>query len=108
MTRRTLLMLALTVVATIVPMATVQACSCMVPDAAQFLEERDFVFAGSLIELPNRGGGNVDGLGGLENVAYTFEVDVLESLKRVYYFTKRMARAALPSADIRPEKTDRA
>ncbi|MCL7959459.1 MAG: Na/Pi cotransporter family protein [marine benthic group bacterium] len=40
--------------------------------------------------------------------AYTFEVDVLESLKRVYYFTKRMARAALPSADIRPEKTDRA
>jgi phosphate:Na+ symporter len=39
--------------------------------------------------------------------AYTFEVDVLESLKRVYYFTKRMARAALPSADIRPEKTER-
>jgi phosphate:Na+ symporter len=36
--------------------------------------------------------------------AYTFEVDVLESLKRVFYFTKRMARAALPSADIRPEK----
>ena len=40
--------------------------------------------------------------------AYTFEVDVLESLKRVYYFTKRMARAALPSVDIRPEKTERA
>ena len=40
--------------------------------------------------------------------AYTFEVDVLESLKRVYYFTKRMARAALPSMDIRPEKTERA
>jgi len=39
--------------------------------------------------------------------AYTFEVDVLESLKRVYYFTKRMARAALPSVDIRPEKTER-
>ncbi len=39
--------------------------------------------------------------------AYTFEVDVLESLKRVYYFTKRMARAALPSADIRPEKRER-
>jgi phosphate:Na+ symporter len=36
--------------------------------------------------------------------AYTFEVDVLESLRRVFYFTKRMARAALPSADIRPEK----
>jgi phosphate:Na+ symporter len=33
--------------------------------------------------------------------AYTFEVDVLESLKRVYYFTKRMARAALPSVDLR-------
>ncbi|NNK49116.1 MAG: Na/Pi cotransporter family protein [Gemmatimonadetes bacterium] len=40
--------------------------------------------------------------------AYTFEVDVLESLKRVYYFTKRMARAALPGADIRPEKKERA
>ena len=40
--------------------------------------------------------------------AYTFEVDVLESLKRVYYFTKRMARAALPTVDIRPEKTERA
>jgi len=34
--------------------------------------------------------------------AYTFEVDVLESLKRVFYFTKRMARAALPGVDIRP------
>jgi phosphate:Na+ symporter len=33
--------------------------------------------------------------------AYTFEVDVLESLKRVFYFTKRMARAALPSVDLR-------
>jgi phosphate:Na+ symporter len=35
--------------------------------------------------------------------AYTFEVDVLESLKRVYYFTKRMARAALPSVTLRTE-----
>ncbi|MDP2483218.1 MAG: Na/Pi cotransporter family protein [Candidatus Palauibacterales bacterium] len=35
---------------------------------------------------------------------YTFEVDVLESLKRVYYFAKRMARAALPSVDLRTEK----
>jgi phosphate:Na+ symporter len=39
--------------------------------------------------------------------AYTLEVDVLESLKRIYYFTKRMARAALPGVDIRPEKTPR-
>lgn len=36
--------------------------------------------------------------------AYTLEVDVLESLKRIYYFTKRMARAALPSVVIREEK----
>ncbi len=36
--------------------------------------------------------------------AYTFEVDVLESLKRVYYFTKRMARAALPSVNLRTEE----
>jgi phosphate:Na+ symporter len=35
---------------------------------------------------------------------YTFEVDVLESLKRVYYFAKRMDRAALPSVDLRTEK----
>lgn len=32
---------------------------------------------------------------------YTFEVDVLESLKRVFYFCKRMARAALPSLGLR-------
>jgi phosphate:Na+ symporter len=39
--------------------------------------------------------------------AYTFEVDVLESLKRVYYFTKRMARAALPSVNLRTsERTE--
>ena len=77
MVRRTLLMVALTVTATIVPMATAQACSCMMPDAAQFLEDSDFVFAGSLLELPNPGGGNVDGLGGPQNVAYTFEVDAV-------------------------------
>lgn len=77
MLRRTLLMVALTVTATIVPMATAQACSCIPPDAAQFLEDSGFVFSGSLLERPNRGGGNVDGVGGLENVAYTFEVDAV-------------------------------
>jgi phosphate:Na+ symporter len=40
--------------------------------------------------------------------AYTFEVDVLESLKRVYYFTKRMARAALPSVDLRTSEAHEA
>lgn len=33
--------------------------------------------------------------------AYTFETDVIEGLKRIYYFCKRMARAALPSVDLR-------
>ena len=37
--------------------------------------------------------------------AYTLEVDMLESLKRIYYFTKRMARAALPSVDLRTKAT---
>jgi hypothetical protein len=77
MTRRTLLMLALMTVATVAPMATAQACSCMVPNAAQFLQESDFVFAGSLVERPDPGGGQAGGLGGLENVVYTFEVDAV-------------------------------
>jgi phosphate:Na+ symporter len=33
--------------------------------------------------------------------AYALEVDILENLKRIYYFCKRMARAALPSVDLR-------
>ncbi len=28
--------------------------------------------------------------------AYTVEMGILENLKRIYYFTKRMARAAVP------------
>jgi phosphate:Na+ symporter len=36
--------------------------------------------------------------------AYAMEVDLLENLKRIYYFCKRMARAALPpETSIRPE-----
>ncbi len=75
MARRTLLLLALTILATITPMATAQACSCMVPDASRFLAESDFVFAGSLVERP--GGEGLVGDFGAENVAYTFEVDAV-------------------------------
>jgi phosphate:Na+ symporter len=30
--------------------------------------------------------------------AYTIEVDMLEHLKRVYYFSKRMSRGVVPDA----------
>ena len=30
-------------------------------------------------------------------LAYTVETDILQSLKRIYYFAKRMARSQLPS-----------
>ncbi len=76
MTRRTLLMLALIVIATVVPMATAQACSCMMPDAARLLDESDFVFAGSLIERPGAEIG-APGQFGVENVPYSFEVDAV-------------------------------
>lgn len=33
--------------------------------------------------------------------AYTMETDLLENLKRIYYFTKRMARAAVPGRIMR-------
>ena len=32
--------------------------------------------------------------------AYKIEMDVLQNLKRVYYYAKRMARAAVPTVDI--------
>jgi phosphate:Na+ symporter len=28
--------------------------------------------------------------------AYTLEIDILEKLKRIYYFAKRMAKAVMP------------
>ena len=31
---------------------------------------------------------------------YTIEIDILENLKRVYYFSRRMARAAIPPQDV--------
>jgi hypothetical protein len=73
--RRTLLLLALIILATITPMATARACSCMMPDATRFLAESDFVFAGSLIERP-AGVGAIGELGA-DNVPYTFEVDAV-------------------------------
>jgi phosphate:Na+ symporter len=33
--------------------------------------------------------------------AYTLEVDVLKNLKRIYYFSKRMARGVLAATDAR-------
>jgi len=33
--------------------------------------------------------------------AYKIEMDVLQNLKRIYYFAKRMARAAVPSVILR-------
>ena len=33
--------------------------------------------------------------------AYTMEMDVLQNLKRIYYFAKRMARAAVPAVILR-------
>ena len=33
--------------------------------------------------------------------AYTVEIDVLQNLKRIYYFAKRMARAAVPTVPLR-------
>lgn len=75
MIRRSVLLLALTILATVAPMATAQACSCMAPDPARFLAESDFVFAGSLIERPEEAGA-IGEFGG-ENVAYLFEVDAV-------------------------------
>lgn len=75
MIRRSVLLLALTILATAAPMATAQACSCMAPDPARFLAESDFVFAGSLIERPE-GAGAIGEFGG-ESVAYLFEVDAV-------------------------------
>ena len=74
--RRTLLLLVFTIAAIFAPMATAQACSCMMPDAARFLAESDFVFAGSLVERPGGVAGQA-GEFGLENVAYRFEVDAV-------------------------------
>jgi phosphate:Na+ symporter len=31
---------------------------------------------------------------------YTIEIDILENLKRIYYFSRRMARAAIPPQDV--------
>jgi phosphate:Na+ symporter len=39
--------------------------------------------------------------------AYAVEVDILENLKRIYYFCKRMARAALPSVELTAESRPR-
>lgn len=36
--------------------------------------------------------------------AYTVEMDVLQSLKRVFYFTKRMARSVVPSVVVEAEQ----
>ena len=33
--------------------------------------------------------------------AYTVEMDILQNLKRIYYFAKRMARAAVPAVPLR-------
>jgi phosphate:Na+ symporter len=33
--------------------------------------------------------------------AYTVEMDILQNLKRIYYFAKRMARLVVPSEDLR-------
>ena len=71
MIRRTLLLLSLTAVAIVGPMATARACSCMIPDPAAFLADSDFVFAGSLIDDPGRG---MEQIG---DIAYTFEVDAV-------------------------------
>ena len=35
--------------------------------------------------------------------AYRVEIDVLENLKRIYYFAKRMARTTLPSVELGPD-----
>ena len=35
--------------------------------------------------------------------AYTVEMGILENLKRIYYFTKRMARAATPEEHLTGE-----
>ena len=36
--------------------------------------------------------------------AYRVEVDLLENLKRIYYFCKRMARASVPGSDVDPSE----
>jgi phosphate:Na+ symporter len=37
--------------------------------------------------------------------AYTLEVDVLQNLKRVYYFSKRMAQGVLVATETRKKGT---
>ena len=37
--------------------------------------------------------------------AYKIEMDIIQNLKRIYYFAKRMARAAVPSVELRDSKT---
>ena len=38
--------------------------------------------------------------------AYTLEMDLLENLKRIYYFAKRMARASVPAGTLGPSALD--
>lgn len=76
MSRRFLLVLTVAIVATVAPMTTARACSCVMRDPARFLAESDFVFAGSLVEQPAAAGWQIWNVG-VDMAAYTFEVDAV-------------------------------
>ena len=55
------------------PLLPANACSCVPPDAAEFLNNSEFVFVGSLVADPTAGGA----ANNLSQVPYTFSVDAV-------------------------------
>ena len=68
-----LLALAVLALTLISPMLPANACSCVPPDAGEFLRTSDFVFVGSLTANPLEGGAFND----VSEAPYTFEVDAV-------------------------------
>lgn len=71
MKTRSILFLATMFLASIGPMLSASACSCIQPDPAEFLETGEFVFVGSLIDREQAPAGQI------EDITYTFSVDAV-------------------------------
>lgn len=71
MKTRSILFLATMFLASIGPMSSASACSCIQPDPAEFLQTGEFVFVGSLIDREQAPAGQI------EDITYTFSVDAV-------------------------------
>lgn len=71
--KRVSLALAVLTLTLIGPLLPANACSCVQPDAAEFLNNSEFVFVGSLVADPTAGGA----ANNLSQVPYTFSVDAV-------------------------------